>query len=285
MDYAARRKREILEAMESCRAHGAVGAGGDLNDPQFSELAAAVGEDGELRARFERLQRADTAIKAAFADVPVPADLAERVLRRLGEEAASQAAKPIQCAAETVPNSPAPPPSEHVTPQPKRISRRRLIAGFAAVAAASAVAAAIWLHNHRDPALTPGQAIETAMDFFRQDNGPQGELASRVAPPADFPISSDIARFKDVRWRRIPGLMGGAGVAYDLPSRRGKATLYVVNCTVAGLPQFPPPLPTLSTGGNSAAAWQSGGLLYVLVVQGDAQTYSDYLDRSQGPLT
>ena len=74
-------------------------------------------------------------------------------------------------------------------------------------------------------------------------------------------------------------------MAYDLPARRGKATLYVSKCTVAGLPPYAPPQPTLSTGGNSAAAWQSGGLLYVLVVQGDAQNYADYLDRLQGPLT
>ena len=280
MDYAARRKREILEAMESYRA-----CNGDLNDPQFVELAAALGENGELRARFERLQQADTAIKAAFADVPVPADLAGRVLRRLGVETAIQSAEPIQSAAESAPDSSALPPFEHAMPQPKRITRRRLMAGFAAVAASAAVAAAVWLHNHRSPALSPGQAIETAMDFFRQDNGPQGELASRVAPPGEFPISPDIARFTDVRWRRVERFADGQAVAYDLPSRHGKATLYVANCTAAGLPPFPPPLPTLSTGGNSAAAWQSGGLLYVLVVQGDAQTYADYLDRSQGPLT
>ena len=43
MDYAARRMREILEAMESYRARN-----GDLNDPQFAELAAALGENEEL---------------------------------------------------------------------------------------------------------------------------------------------------------------------------------------------------------------------------------------------
>jgi hypothetical protein len=141
------------------------------------------------------------------------------------------------------------------------------------------------MHNHRTPPLSPGQVIETAMDFFGRDNAPPGEPVSRVAPPADFPISADIARFANVRWRRVESFANGEAVAYDLPSRRGKATLYVANRTVAGLPPFPPPLPSLSTGGNSAAAWQSGGLLYVLVVQGDAQTYTDYLDRSQGPLT
>ena len=78
--------------------------------------------------------------------------------------------------------------------------------------------------------------------------------------------------------------MGRGAVAYDLPSRRGKATLYVANRTVTGLPPFPPQRePALSTGGNFVAAWQSCGLLYVLVVKGDSQTYPEYLDQS--PLT
>ena len=74
-------------------------------------------------------------------------------------------------------------------------------------------------------------------------------------------------------------------MAYDLPAINGRATLYVVRRTVPGLPSLPPSVPSHSTGGNSAAVWQQGDLLYVLVVQGDAATYSQYLDRSNGPLT
>ena len=44
-------------------------------------------------------------------------------------------------------------------------------------------------------------------------------------------------------------------------------------------------MPRLSTGGKSAAAWQAGNTLYVLVVEGDAGMYSRYLDQSHGPLT
>ena len=39
-------------------------------------------------------------------------------------------------------------------------------------------------------------------------------------------------------------------------------------------------MPSLSTGGKSAAAWQAGNTLYVLVVEGDAGMYSSYLDQS-----
>ncbi len=279
MDYAAHRKRELIEAMESCRAFS-----DDLNDAQFAELAAALGVDDVLRARFERLQRADAAIKAAFADVPVPADLAERVLRRLSETTI----QPVDLITTTLEHAQEPPallPLAAVAARQKFVSRRRVLAGFAVIAASAAVASAIWLHSHHAPSLTPGQVIETAMDFFARDKASPGERVGSVAPPGDFPISADIARFTDVRWRRVERFAEGDAVAYDLPSRSGKATLYVSKCTVAGLPPYPPAQPALSTGGNSAAAWQSGGLLYVLVVQGDAQNYADYLDRAQGPLT
>jgi hypothetical protein len=279
MDPLTGRRRDILEAMESCRANA-----GDLNDAQFAELAAALDGDSEVRARFDRLQRSDAAIKEAFSDVSLPADLAERVSRRLSE-AVNQPVAVVATAAEIPHDSPALLPVQVLAPRPRLVSRRRVMVGFAGLAVAAAVATVVWLHNHRTPPLSSGQVIEVAMDFFGRDNAPPGELVSRVAPPSNFPISPDIARFKDVRWRRVENFADGEAIAYDLPSRGGRATLYVANRTVAGLPPFPPPQPTLSTGGNSVAAWQSGGLLYVLVVQGDAQTYSDYLDRSQGPLT
>jgi hypothetical protein len=291
MDPSARNNRDLLEAMESVRAHILHDArivqdeSGDLNDPQFAELSAALGEDEGLRARFDRLQKADAAIKDAFADVPVPADLAGRVLLCLSEAAPAKPVQPIQVAAETELDSPALLPSSPIGIRPKLVTRFQLIAGFAVAAASVAIAAGVWMHSHRNTAVTSGQAIETAMDFFDHDNAPPGEPVSRVAPPVDFPMSQDIARLTDVRWRRVDNFMGSQAVAYDLPSRGGKATLYVANRTVAGLPDFPPPVPTLSTGGNSAAAWQSGNLVYVLVVQGDAQTYADYLDHSHGPLT
>ena len=83
MDYPAHRRHEVLEALELCRAES-----DDLNNPDFAELAVALGHDPELRVHFERVQRADAAIRAALADVPLPADLSERVMRRSAAPAA-----------------------------------------------------------------------------------------------------------------------------------------------------------------------------------------------------
>ena len=67
MDHLSGRRQRLWEAMESCR-----NGSDDLSDPQFADLAARLAGDPELRKQFQRLQEADKAIKAAFADVPVP---------------------------------------------------------------------------------------------------------------------------------------------------------------------------------------------------------------------
>jgi len=282
MDYAARRKEEIVEAMESCRAHD-----GELNDPQFAELAAALENVSELRVLFERVQQSDAAITAAMADVPVPADLKAIVLHRLADAASEQRADPVAPLCRKGPVVGVPPlggmPAKAGTPA-TRFSRRRLIAGFAALTASAALLSALLWHFHRPSPMAPGQAIDDAMIFFGHDNGPPGELLDRIPPPADYPISSDIATLRGIRWRRIENFLGGDAVAYDLPLPGGKATLYVANRTVADLPSSPYDAQLTDTGGNTAGAWQSDGRLYVLVVQGDVRTFRECL-VPRGPLT
>jgi hypothetical protein len=294
MDNAADRRHELLDAMEVCRA-----ASGDLRDPQLAELAAALEDDSKLRAQWERLQGADAAIKAVMVDVPVPADLAARVLCGLAEATSMPSAEvgPFcrkgQLRPNLSPDSSSSSDSERVSPARQagptaslnRFSRRRLMVGFAAISASAALLAAVWLHTHQAPPITRDGAIAEAMQVFNQEPSPSGEFVSLVPPPVNYPISSEIRPMPDIRWRRVGKFLGGEAVAYDLPSRNGKATLYVSHRSIADMPTFPRSVPELSTGGNSAGAWQSDGMLYVLVVQGDDRAYADYLDRSSGPLT
>jgi hypothetical protein len=273
--------------MESCRS-----GSDDLSDPQFADLAARLAEDPELRVQFPRIQMADAAIKAAFPDVPVPAGLANRVSQRLAESAAgsrergavSRDADPVAVLAKTAPDS--------VTPlekPEKRVSRRRLLVGFAALSAASALLAAVWIQTHPSRHDSPNKVLDEAMDFFGNDTQPfgAGELVSRAKPPAEYPLGRDVELSQDIRWRRVEKFLGGPALAYDFDLRviGGRATLYVLNRNVPDLPSFPPNRPNSSTGGNSAAAWQVGNTLYVLVVEGDAGMYSRCLDHSHGPLT
>jgi hypothetical protein len=270
MDHLSARRQRLWEAMESCRF-----GTDDLGDPEFADLSAQLARDPELFAKFERLQEADRAVKAAFVNVPVPAGLTARISLRLVASEDSRTAH-LPAAAETT----AP-----------RFSRRRLLVGFTALAAAAGLLAAVWIETHRPRQETPASVLDEALDCFGREsqNQPGGELVSLVPPPAEFPfpVRHDIVHLRDdqVRWRRIDKFLGGSAVAYDLPAIGGRATLYVINRTVPGLPACPPDSPNLSTGGRSAAAWQSGETLYVLVVDGDAGSYSRYLDQSHGPLT
>jgi hypothetical protein len=125
--------------------------------------------------------------------------------------------------------------------------------------------------------------LDKSRDFFTSDNDLSGQLVSQVAPPAEFPISGDLRPFSKIRWRRVKQFLGGDAVAYDLPAYSGKATLYVFRHSVTGLPSSPPNSPDQNTGGTLVAAWESGGLVYVLVVQGNDRDYAKYFNR--GPLT
>jgi hypothetical protein len=290
MDYQSVRRQRLWEAMESCRA-----GSDDLSDPAFADLAARLTEDPELRLQFERLQRADGAIATAFARVPIPAGLADRIGCRLAdfaqapvvESTAAVAANSVN--AESVPIAEGPVPAAPNSPVPltvpaARFSRRGLLIGIASLSAAAALFTAVWIQTHRPRQETRSSVLDEAMEFFNRDDKSQGQLVSQVQPPAEFRMSRDLAWLRDVRWRMVDKFLGGPAVAYDLPSIGGRATLYVVQRNIPGMPAFPPSVPE-STGGRSAAAWQVGSILYVLVVEGDAGVYSSYLDHSHGPLT
>ncbi len=282
MDHLSGRRQRLWEAMESCR-----NGSDDLSDPQFADLAARLAEDPELRVQFQRLQAADGAIRAAFADVPIPAGLADRVSRRLAEAAPtaileSLAVPPVTVPVATTLDSPTP-----LRGPTTRFSRRRLLLGFTALSAAAVLLAAVFVQTHPPRHDTPDTVLDEAMDFFGMENQPGGELVSLVSPPAEYPLGHDIDRSQAIRWRRVEKFLGGPAVAYDFDLRviGGRATLYVLDRNVPGLRPYPPDRPRSSTAGKSAAAWQAGNMLYVLVVEGDAGMYSRCLDHSRGPLT
>lgn len=270
--------------MESCR-----GGIDDLSDPEFAELAEQLADDPQLRVHFQRLQEADGAIRQCMSKVPIPDGLADRVARSLAAANPTGApmppplvVTPLAVSPATSPDSPAP-----LLDKSPRFSRRRLVIGFAALAAAAALLVAVWVQPHPARHDTPTSVLEEAMEYFGRDNQHQGELVSQKVPPAEYPLSRDIRALPDVRWRFVENFLGGMALAYDLPPLPqvgGRATLYVLKRTVVDLTNLPPPTPK-STGGQSAAAWQTGGILYVLVVEGDARVYGSYLDQSHGPLT
>ena len=264
MDNEPTAEERLLDAIEACRP-----GSDDLADPHFADLARELAVDADLAGHFDRVQRVDAAVKAAFHDCPAPAGLQERLLARLEQEAG----KPNANAAA-------------VRVRAKRLSRRRMawVLATASVAAGVLVAVALGLRGDRPEA--PAKIAERSIAYFAGEVGGGGQLVAKTSPPEGYPFSSDLLRTSQLRWREVTDFLGSYGVAYDLSAAgAGRATLYVVHRTDRGLSETPPDAPTWSTAGYSAAAWQSGGTLYVLVVEGDSRAYRGYLDLSRGPLT
>jgi hypothetical protein len=271
-----------LDALEACRP-----GSDDLSDPALAPLAAEMAVDPELERRYHCVQQADRRIAEAFDDVPVPAGLRQRVLRRLAEEAAGAVVPAVD--PELPPAAVSTPPAEAALPSPPRpariVSRRRLAAVAACVGAAAALLAVVWLNLPRTPAYTPQTVLADAQEFFSRDAFGTGSLLSEASAPRDWPFSREMVRGAGIRWRRVEGLLGGSGVAYDLPGPPGvRATVYVVGRTIPGLPSRPPRRPPWNTGGCMLGAWQEGGLVYVLAVQGRESDYRAYLDVPIGPV-
>ena len=264
----------LVEAMEACRP-----ASDDMNDPALAPLASRVAADPRFRDRFERLQQLDVTLAGAFRDVPVPDGLADRITTRLA--AARTAEIPLaehQAGAETAATEPI---AEAAKPR-RRLLRRWLVAGVAGAAVAASLLVAFMLPEQQPQVLQPEVVWEGAKDFFETERDAGGQLVAESPPPAEYPTSSDfsVARFPHVRWRPIRDFLGRQGVAYEIGRPGGpRATLYVVQCSVANLPAAPPLSPARTTGNRSVGAWQTGELLYVLVVEGGARTYESYLPR------
>jgi hypothetical protein len=160
-----------------------------------------------------------------------------------------------------------------------------LAVAAAALAAAAALLAAVWIESRAATVYAPQAVLEQATEFFGTESPQAGWRLGEAAPPAGFPLSDDVLRTPQIRWRTIRGLLGRSGVAYDLSPPGGpRATLYVVSQASVGLPGQPPSKPWPTTAGCSAAAWQQGGLLYVLVVEGGPGVYRSCLRIPSGPV-
>ena len=269
MDNPPKLDPRILEAIEACRPGSE-----DPSDAEFAALADGMVANAELRTLYDKLKQTDVVLAEAFHDVPVPEGLADRIVDRLAS------ARQTQLEDNAAESSP---------PIAKRGRRlwRRWVIGAALATAGSVAAFLIW--GTPEERLT-GEGVEWAAIMLFDDEGnppPEGNPIAEKAPPGSYPLGGDVVSLPEIRWRRIDGeFLGRRGVAYDLaPPGSPRATLYVVKCRVPGLRGSPPYNPARNSRNRCAAAWQSGGLLYVLVVDGGVGGYREVLGMSSRPWT
>ncbi len=267
-------RKRLLDWLE---VHGPQCA--DPRDPDTQSLAEAYDADAELRRRYRAIEQADAVVAEAFADVPLPEGLEQRVLAQL--KAAGQASgscEPTRQAEETT--------AVARSPRRRSLVRRHAVALAAGVVVAASVLL-VWAIALRSRPVVAEQAVlEEAIALFLQEAAgqPRGTLLSRK--PSPVPYSEHLRTGGRTRWRPVERFLGQPAIAFDVQAPgAGRITLYVVRCRAVGLRAQPPARPKLNTRNCSAAAWQDGTLVYVLVVAGGPEQYRRMLRASGGPIT
>ncbi len=198
--------------------------------------------------------RLDEKITAVFHDVSVPDGLADRLLGGLA--AARHQAR-----------------------------RRRWIVGGLLSGIAAGLLLAVWSFPPGKPRFSAEYAAGEAIQAFSASAESDGFLPPDRAPPTQYPVSRWVLGGRDADWKPFDNFLGGRGVVYRLAGpARANALLYVVeNDQVEDAADLPAAHP-FSTAGCCASAWREGGLLYVLVVEGDRADYERFLNRPHGPV-
>jgi len=258
--------RTIREQIDACRA-----GSDDLSLPALAALASAAEHDRALAAELERSQRFDRAAVSALHDVSVPADLLERLLAQISRTEASEYSEPAQASVEldATQNEPA--------AKLGRVVSRRWIFALAGLAASVFFAAILWQVFDR-PArqVTQNQLSDAVMHWYEEIPVADGWKAYEGQPLPRAVLKPP------ARMRSYQTAYGRAEV-YDLAAPgRPRALLFVVKTRdrFAAVDTLPYSMLSASHG-LRIGAWQSPGVLYVLVIDEDGQRIDDFLRRGR----
>lgn len=227
---------------------------------------------GQGNVMDPRMRCFETRLAAALDDVAVPEGLRERLTARLLQPAASAAE--VQPAIEpvTLPLTTGPLTTLPLTTG--YASRRRWLLVAASMAAGLLVA---WrFFGLADDSRTDTATLAAA---WYAHLGTQWQPLKTV--PAGFGVPGGVA-VPAQSWQAVNRIVGHPAIAFNL-SRPGvtRAVLFVVKMASPQLPGSPPGTPSsTTTGGQTIAAWQNAGFVYVLVVEGDERDYRRLINTS-----
>ncbi len=267
--------RKLDEMIEACRP-----GSDDIGLPELSPLADRIEGDPDLNDRYQRTQGLDARLVRAIDDVAVPPGLRERILARIVAEQGAGSGE--QGAGSREQGDAA---DDDVALPAQATARRRWVRSVAAVAASLLLLAAgytFWPHHS---ALSYDKLLDQSSQWYEQlRTNPIWQPLSPREAIRDFPVAEEIRR-QPRHWADVSALVGQAACAYDLSAADGhRATLFVISDDGQIAGSASPFKPGSSTGGLMIGCWQSGELVYVLVVEGDERAYRSLLDIAGPPL-
>ena len=262
----------LREQLEACRP-----GSDELREPEMTALAEQLARDPELRAQWERIGQFDAAVAEAFDEVPVPPELADRLLTALGAADASNQPSPL----DEIPLDEPLLQTATTSPVPRRRSRRWAIVAATAVAASLLVAVGMWL-TRTGPSIGSAELVRQSHGWRQevlQGDAGQWQTDIAAAPRDDYPLPRSVTASAKA-WQRVAALDDPSAVAFDLAPRGARrAVLFVIRTrrSTGELPGSPPRSPQSGTGGWQIGVWHSGDVIYVLAVSGDRRQYLDLI--------
>jgi hypothetical protein len=262
-----------------------------LYDPDHAELAQRVEADAAIRSRYESVQAADEAVQAAFHDVPVPQGLEQRLLAAVAERESGQPSNGVSVSAvdaalsETDADPQAAP--KQSPPKPKRRWLRWAGVGSAAAIVLIAVAAWAIVAMQHTPPKTVDALVHRSLRWVEQTLSQPWEEQPREGVPdllvPGYPLESSLRAVP--RRRQQFRDDGDTIVAYDLaePGQPVATQFTIQTSQEFDVPSMMLSRPLYSSGPFCVGACQRGGVLYVLVVEGDAARFRQFV-RTQ-PIT
>jgi hypothetical protein len=238
----AHRLREMLEAPRG------------LEEVDAVALRTAVAADPSLAEEQDRIAAWDAVIGPAMEDVPVPAGLAERLSAAVKSQSL---------------------PVEPVAPA-RRVSRRAVLGGVAGILATAVAIVVMVQMSGSAPPPTVAQLLDQSLDHAKDldDGAWRNDIAVALR---QYPIDP-VVLAQPTNWQRQVTALDPTAVVYKLRTGPKRTTLFVMrSATMTGLPASPDMTPQHNTEGVCVGAWQTEGLVFVLVIEGSVHDYRSLL--------
>ncbi len=265
-----------FEQMNSCRENDQ-----DIASSDCEKLRALLATDSNARAQFERVKQWDRSLRSALHDVTIPADIGDRLLSMFPEEAVvgSIGSITINSKGNASGMNDAPvlrAEVDRIARRRKHFSRRRVLA-LASIVAAAVVG--MWIVFPSD-GLTRDSVGREAVGLIAGLSSSPWQSMSRSAQTAYPPAFSDSLR-KPSRWKTVPTSLDAQSVVYDYRQDGSEEIFLFVSRCEAGS-QLPTSLlqDPIYISGFSVGVWRHTDFVYVLAINGSAETYRMRVNRA-----